>query len=186
MTFQPLKSQPLKLSLLTAGAIATMGQAAQAEHSEQLYAQLYAQTVRLCDRGEFPKAFVRVDTQSGDPLRVRATPNGTPVGLIPDGWAVRVLEWSRNGYWVKVTSHFGSAPRFGFGTAPDFAEGWVSAGYVQDEGRSCFKPEGVGQLVQPEVFGAAPVEVQRDWLALGDTLEQTLANAPGDVTGERE
>ena len=111
--------------------------------------------------------------QSGDPLRVRSQPAGTQIGLIPDGWAVRVLEWSRNGYWVKVTSHFGFDPgEFGFGSAPDFAEGWVSAGFVKDEGRHCFKPGGVGQIVQPEVFGAAPVEVQGDWLAMADALAE--------------
>lgn len=165
MTFQPLK-----VSLLTVGALAIAGQAARAEGGEQLYAQ----TVQLCDRGEFPKAYVRVNTQSGDPLRVRIEPAGRQIGLIPDGWAVRVLEWSRNGYWVKVTSHFGTWEPgrigSGFGSAPDFAEGWVSAGYVKDEGRHCFKPQGVGQLLQPGVFGAAPVEVQSDWLAMGDIL----------------
>jgi len=160
--------QPLKLSLLTAGALVAVGQAAQADNSEQLYAQ----TVQLCDRGEFPKAFVRVDTQSGDSLRVRSAPAGEPIGLIPDGWAVRVLEWSRNGYWVKVTGHFGAAPPFGFGNAPDFVEGWVSAGFVEDEGRHCFKPGAVGRLVQPEVFGAEPVEVQSDWLAMADGLAE--------------
>ena len=164
MTFHPLK-----LSLGVAGGLLAMGQAAQADSGEQLYAQ----TVQLCDRGEFPRAYVRVNTQSGDPLRVRSQPAGTQIGLIPDGWAVRVLEWSRNGYWVKVTSHFGFDPgEFGFGSAPDFAEGWVSAGFVKDEGRHCFKPGGVGQIVQPEVFGAAPVEVQGDWLAMADALAE--------------
>ncbi|MEM6451454.1 MAG: SH3 domain-containing protein [Cyanobacteria bacterium P01_D01_bin.105] len=162
MTFQPLK-----YSLLTAGALFALGQTARAEDGSQLYAQ----TVQLCNRGEFPRSYVRVNTQSGDPLRVRSQPAGTQIGLIPDGWAVRVLEWSRNGYWVKVTSHFGFDPgEFGFGSAPDFAEGWVSAGYVKDEGRHCFKPEGVGQLVAPEVFGTLPVEVQGDWLATADSL----------------
>ena len=169
MTFQPLK-----VSLLTAGALALVTQAAQAEASEQLYAQ----TVSLCDRGEFPKAYVRINTRSGEPLRVRLRPEGQQIGLIPNGWAVRVLEWSRNGYWVKVTSQYGSwAPGrigSGFASAPDFAEGWVSAGYVQDAGRHCFKPEAVGQLVQPEVFGAEPVEVQSDWLAMGDELAKAL------------
>ena len=173
--------QPLRVSLLTAGALALATQAAQAEGSKQLYAQ----TVSLCDRGEFPKAYVRINTSAGDPLRVRLEPAGRQIGLIPDGWAVRVLEWSRNGYWVKVTSQYGSwTPGRGglvFASAPDFAEGWVSAGYVQDAGRHCSKPEAVGQLVQPEIFGAQPVEVQSDWIAMADALSdepsETLSEA---------
>ena len=178
MTIQPLKRSAMTAGMaagLVAGALVTLGQTAHAQENSQVSRQLYAQTVQLCDRGEFPKAFVRINTSSGDPLRVREEPAGAQIGLIPDGWAVRVLEWSRNGYWVKVTGHYGSAPRFGFGNAPDFREGWVSAGYVEDEGRLCSKPRAVGQLVQPEVFGAEPVEVQSDWLAMGDVLaESTL------------
>lgn len=160
-----LKSLKFPLFLLTISALSGLGQSAQ------------AQSVQLCSEddfpsrpGEFPKAYVQIQT-SGSPLRVRASPAGSQIGLIPNGWNVRVLEWSRNGYWVKVTSQFGSWDnRRGFASAPDFAEGWVSAGYVRDAGRSCQKPGATAQLLRPEVFGAQPVEVQGDWLAMGDML----------------
>ncbi len=166
-----MASQSLKfpLFLLTIGALSGIGQSAQAEEGVQ-----YAQAIQGCPNGGFPVPYVRIAT-SGSPLRVRATPAGNPIGSIPNGWAVRVLEWSRNGYWVKVTDQygFGGTPPI-FNSAPDFREGWVSAGYVKDLSRSCEKPSATAQLLQPEVFGARPVEVQGDWLAMGDTLADTF------------
>ncbi len=170
-----LKSLKFPLFLLTVSALSGLGQSAQAQNVQ-------AQSVQLCQdddfpsrAGEFPKAYVQIQT-SGDPLRVRASPAGQQIGLIPNGWNVRVLEWSRNGYWVKVTSQYGSWDnRMGFGNAPDFAEGWVSAGYVRDMGRSCQKPGATAQLLRPAVFGLRPVEVQSDWLLMGDMLAARVA-----------
>ena len=161
-----MASQPLKfpLFLLTAGALSGIAQSAQAQSGVQ-----YAQAVQACQYGGFPVPYVRINT-SGSPLKVRATPAGKPIGLIPNGWSVRVLEWSLNGYWVKVTSQYGDMGSFGFANAPDFREGWVSAGYVKDLSRSCEKPSATAQLLQPKLFGARPVEVQGDWLAMGDAL----------------
>lgn len=157
----------LPLLILFSGAIASFAQKAQADDST------LAQVVRGCQFGGFPKYFSEVTT-NGDPLRVRATPNGQPIGLIPDGWQVVVLEWSRNGVWARVTNHFSiDYPRFA--SAPDFREGWVSAGYLKDLGRFCDKPANVGQLLQPEVFGAQPIEVQGDWVALADRLAETVS-----------
>lgn len=187
MSLHPLK---LPLFLLTIGALlgwsqgAAQGAAQEAsqEASQELDqitqteadGQQYAQAVQACQYGGLPRAYVRIET-TGSPLRVRSSPAGASIGLIPNGWAVRVLEWSRNGYWVKVTSHFDVDPQaFGstvfFGSAPEFREGWVSAGYVKDLGRSCEKPEAAAMLLQPALFGAQPVEVQSDWLATGDLL----------------
>jgi Bacterial SH3 domain len=132
-----------------------------------------AQVVRGCEYGGFPKYYSRIRTNNNDPLRVRAAANGKVIGAVPNGWAVVVLEWSRNGVWAKVTSHNGDPGQYGFGNAPDFREGWVAAAYLEDLGRFCEKPESVAQLVQPNLFGAAPVEVQSDWLAMGDALAAT-------------
>ncbi len=157
----------LPLLILFSGVIASFAQKAQADDST------LAQVVRGCQFGGFPKYFSEVTT-NGDPLRVRATPNGQPIGLIPNGWQVVVLEWSRNGVWARVTNHFSiDYPRFA--SAPDFREGWVSAGYLKDLGRFCDKPANVGQLLQPEVFGAQPIEVQGDWVALADRLAETVS-----------
>lgn len=166
-TFHPMSQNALKLSftVFLAGAIASLGQSAQAEE--------IAQVIRGCEYGDFPQYYSRIQTNQGDPLRVRATPAGRVIGSIPDGWAVVVLEWTRNGVWARVTSHFGNVGPYGFASAEYFREGWVSAAYLKDLGRFCDKPAAVAQLVQPEVFGAQPVEVQGDWLALGDALAAT-------------
>ncbi len=182
MTLQHLK---FPFFLLAIGTLSGLGSGAQATDSAQPTdsaqseegAQYYAQTVQTCQSGGFPSYYVRIQTNNGDALKVRSTPAGTAIGLIPNGWAVRVLEWSRNGYWVKVTSHFesrGGPQTISFGSAPEFREGWVSAGYVKDLGRFCEKPEAAAMLLQPEVFGARPVEVQGDWLAMGDGLAKRL------------
>ncbi len=156
----------LSLLILLSGAIASFAQKAHADDS------MVAQTVRGCKYGGFPKYYSQVKTNSGSPLRVRATPDGKPIGVIPDGWQVVVLEWSRNGVWARVTNHFGiDNPHFA--SAPDFREGWISAGYLKDLGRFCEKPASIAQLLQPEIFGAQPVEVQGDWLAMGDRLAET-------------
>lgn len=159
----------LPLAMLTVSAIAGLGQAVQAHES----AEQIAQVVRGCEYGGFPQYYSRVTTNQGDPVRVRATPAGRTIGSIPDGWSVVVLEWTRNGVWARVTSHFGDVSGYGFASAEYFRDGWVSAAYLKDLGRFCDKPSAVAQLVQPEVFGAQPVEVQGDWLALGDALAET-------------
>lgn len=175
-----MASQPLKfpLFLLTVGALSGLAQSTQASAQANTQGSAgvqYAQAVQACQYGGFPVPYVRIST-SGSPLQVRATPAGNPIGLIPNGWAVRVLEWSRNGYWVKVTDQYGygGVPST-FNNAPDFREGWVSAAYVKDLSRSCEKPSATAQLLQPEVFGARPVEVQGDWLAIGDALAESTA-----------
>jgi hypothetical protein len=157
------------LFALVVGALSGIGQSAQAESG-----QLQAQTVQACEFGGFPGYYVRVQTNSGDDLAIRSAPAGTVVGAVPNGWAVRVLEWSRNGYWVKITSQYAYAGPIAFGSAPNFREGWVSAGYVKDLGRFCDKPLEAAQLVQPEIFGDRPVQVQGDWLAMADQLAQSL------------
>jgi Bacterial SH3 domain len=154
--------------LLLSGLIVSLGPKAQAAEALQV-----AQVVRGCQYDGFPKYYSRIRTNNNDPLRVRAAANGKVIGAVPNGWAVVVLEWSRNGVWAKVTSHHGDPGQYGFGNAPDFREGWVAAAYLEDLGRFCEKPESVAQLVQPNLFGAAPVEVQSDWLAMGDALAAT-------------
>ncbi|MGB0562874.1 MAG: SH3 domain-containing protein, partial [Spirulinaceae cyanobacterium] len=133
-----------------------------------------AQLVKTCGtenngRRDFPLFYAEVTTD-GSPLRIRDEPAGEQVGLVPDGWKLVVLEWSRNGVWARVTGAYGFIFPGGFVSAPEFEEGWVAAGYLKDLGRFCNKPTAVGQLVQPELLGATPVEVQTDWLALGDAL----------------
>lgn len=130
----------------------------------------YAQVVSPCPYSDsYPNFYVQVVTNDGDPLRVRSRPNGRVVGAAQDGWNVRLLEWSRDGAWARITSPW-SSPGIGNGSG----EGWVSAAYVKEVGRFCSKPRGVAELVQPEVFGAEPVQVQSDWLAMGDVLSEDL------------
>lgn len=167
---QPTWKLPLLLFMF--GCLASLGQKAYAADSSRDVAQV----VRGCQYGDFPKYFSRVTTNDGDPLRVRSTPSGEAIGAIPNGWAVVVLEWSRNGVWARVSSHFGEIENPGFGSAPDFREGWVAAAYLKDLGRFCDKPESVSQLVQPELFGQQPLEIQGDWLALADRLADTAFN----------
>jgi hypothetical protein len=156
---------PLALALLLSVPLLSLAPQAQAAET----APQVAQVVRGCEYGGFPKYYSRIRTNNNDPLRVRVAANGKVIGAIPNGWAVVVLEWSRNGVWAKVTNHWGTdEPRFG--SAPDFREGWVAAAYLEDLGRYCEKPESVAQLAQPALFGAQPVEVQSDWLAMGDAL----------------
>jgi hypothetical protein len=151
--------------LLLSGLIVSLAPQAQAATAAQV-----AQVVQSCQYDGFPKYYSRIRTKTNDPLRVRASANGKVIGAIPNKWAIVVLEWSRNGVWAKVTSHHGDPGQRGFGNAPDFREGWVAAAYLEDLGRFCEKPESVAQLVQPQLFGAQPVEVQSDWLAMGDAL----------------
>jgi hypothetical protein len=157
------------LLALVAGALSGPGQSAQAESGQQ-----YAQTVQGCEFGGFPGYFVRIET-NGDDLAIRSAPAGAVVGAVPNGWAVRVLEWSRNSYWVRITSQYAYAgDDLALMSAPNFREGWVSAGYVKDLGRFCDKPLEAAELVQPEIFGDRPVQVQGDWLAMVDQLAQNL------------
>ena len=168
----PQKLWTLPLFTLFVGALSALGQSARAEDN----AQQLAQVVQRCEYGGFPDYYSRITTNDGDPLNVRATPDGRVIGSIPDDWAVVVLEWTRNGAWARVTSHFGNIGRIGFASAPRFREGWVSAAYLKDLGRFCDKPASVGQLLQPQIFGEQPVEVQGDWLAAGDLLADAIAS----------
>ncbi|NEO83911.1 MAG: SH3 domain-containing protein [Spirulina sp. SIO3F2] len=162
---------PRKFSLLmlTLGIITSLGQTVQAaEPASEL-----AQVVNHCKpRSDFPLFYSQVTTEGGR-LRIREEPAGEIIGYIPNGWKIVVLEWTRNGVWARVTGPGGfTFPEYA--SAPDFVEGWVSAGYLKDLGRFCAKPDGVGQLLQPEVLGVEPVTVQEDWLAMGDALAGQL------------
>lgn len=169
----PQKYWKLPLLIVLSGAIASFAQEAQADDST------LAQVVRSCEYNGFPKYYSQVTTNSGDPLRVRSAPDGQSIGAIPDGWQVVVLEWSRNGIWARVTNHFGiDNPQFV--NAPNFREGWVSAAYLKDLGRFCEKPASVAQLLQPEIFGEQPIEVQGDWLAFGDRLAEATLSPQSD------
>lgn len=176
----------LPFLLLSVGALASTATQAEAreqqttttaETSAQEAALLLAQTVQRCDDGRYPKFYARVETSS-DPLVVRQAPNRSIVGSIPKGWEVIVYEWSDDGAWARVASHFsqysGYRPnsRISFASAPDFSSGWVSAAYLKDIGRFCDKPAFLTSLVEPEVFGAQPVEVQADWLVAADSLAE--------------
>jgi hypothetical protein len=90
MTLQHLK---LPFFLLTVSALSGLNQSAHATESPQLYAE----TVQACQNGGFPHYYVRIQTNTSESLRVWNSPTGTAIGSIPDGWTVRVLEWSRNG-----------------------------------------------------------------------------------------
>lgn len=168
MSINPWK---LPLLTLTLGISASLGQNAQAS---ELTSEL-AQVVNHCKpRSDFPLFYSQVTTEGGR-LRIREEPAGEIVGYIPNGWKIVVLEWTRNGVWARVTGPQGLVLPDGYVSAPDFrTEGWVSAGYLKDLGRFCAKPDGVGQLVQPEVLGVEPVAVQEDWLAMGDALAGQL------------
>lgn len=195
ITMRPILRQPhgkLPFVLFLSSVLASLGQAAQAnEQTEarrpievrpQIEAmgsaelQRVAQVVRGCQYGGFPQYYSRVTT-NGDSLRIRATPAGRVIGAAPNGWSVVVLEWSRNGVWARITSHFGDVGPYGFASAEYFRDGWVSAAYLKDLGRFCDKPPVVGQRVEPELFGEAAIEVQGDWLALGDALAKTASSS---------
>ncbi|MEM8641583.1 MAG: SH3 domain-containing protein [Cyanobacteria bacterium P01_G01_bin.54] len=180
-----MPSTPWKFPFFTLllGILASLGQAAtqtaaqaatQATHLPAAMPGSLAQVVNSCgsennNRRDFPLFYAEVTTDGSD-LRIREEPAGEPVGLVPDGWKLVVLEWSRNGVWARVTGAYGFIFPGGFSSAPEFVEGWVAAGYLKDLGRFCDKPTAVGQLMQPELFGINPVAVEADWLALGDAL----------------
>ncbi|NEO83912.1 MAG: SH3 domain-containing protein [Spirulina sp. SIO3F2] len=167
--------------LLWLSIVSSLAQATQARATTpQPASKTLAQVVEPCEYGGFPKFYARITTNEGDTLNIRAnpSPSGAVIGAAPHGWAVRVLSWSRDGAWARITDHFGGgAP---LGGAPSLREGWVSAAYLKDLGRFCDKPVlndgAVGQLMQPELLGSKPVEVQRDRLATGDILSAMLPN----------
>ena len=175
----------LPLLLICSGAIVSTATQAEAreqqatttETTAQSTAPLIAQAVQRCDDNRYPNFYARVAT-SQDPLAVRQAPNSTVIGTIPKDWEVIVYEWSDDGAWARVASHFS---RYGgyeanvrprFANAPDFSSGWVSAVYLKDIGRFCNKPANMASLIQPEVFGNQPVAIQEDWLAAADSLAQ--------------
>lgn len=192
-----ITSWQLPFLTLILGIIANLGQTAQATNqvteapsglslsesaSSGLTPPELAQVVNHCKpRSNFPLFYAQVTTDGGR-LRVREEPAGDVVGYIPNDWKIVVLEWTRNGVWARVTGPGGfTLPSYV--SAPDFEEGWVSAGYLKDLGRFCTKPDGVGQMLAPEVLGAEPVAVQTDRLAMGDALAADLAPATEHETG---
>jgi hypothetical protein len=124
--------------------------------------------------------YVRIVTKQGDPLRVRSAPNGAVIGAIPSGWAVVPVRRDRTGRWLRITSHFGEVTEkdmpYGFGSAPHFRTGWVSAQFVKNLGTFCEKPQEVSQLQQTDLVADQDILVQEDWLALGDRIAQLNAN----------
>ena len=175
----------LPLFLLATGALLSVATQAEARGSQPVVpevadsslgaAPLLAQAVQRCEDDRYPSFYARVATNR-EPLTVRLAPNSTVVGSIPKNWEVIVYEWSNDGAWARVSHHFS---RYGgyqpnsrplFANAPDFSSGWVSAAYLKDIGRFCDKPANLASLLQPEVLGSKPVEVQGDWLAAADSL----------------
>lgn len=149
----------LSLFVLVLGALTTSSIGTEDAH---------AQVVSPCPFStRYPDYYVRIKTNDGDPLRVRSSPNGTVIGAAENGWSVRLLEWSRDGAWVRILSPWDSP---NLSSTPYGSEGWVSAAYVEEVGRFCEKPRSFGQLMQPEVFGAEPVQVQGDWIATAEGL----------------
>jgi Bacterial SH3 domain len=136
-------------------------------------------TEAACEfEGQVRKPYVRVVTQ-GDPLRVRATPNGPVVGALPNGWAVVPVKRDRTGEWIRVTLHYGDDDRIvkiEYPSAPDFSTGWVSAKYVENIGSFCDKPMEVSLLERSDLVAQQEILVQEDWLALGDRIAQLNAN----------
>ena len=173
------------LSLLAIGAVSAQASTAGAANGQvsadtsvegEGSIQL-AQANLRCEEGTHANFYAQIATNSG-PLLVRSVPAGTVVGAIPKGWTVIVLEQSDNGQWSRVASRYAKYDSYRagssvfFGNAPDFSEGWVSTAYLKHLGRFCEKPMNVSQLLQTEIFGQRPVEVQSDWLAMGDMLAE--------------
>lgn len=141
-----------------------------------------AQAVKPCFAEAYPLPYAEVITDK-DPLTVRNKPNGKAIGSIPKGWKVTVLQWTRNGFWAFVSGPYGYGPTQGFVSAEKFREGWVSARFLKDLGRSCDKPGAAVSLVlpatQPFPHQASTVPASTvpastvhpsDWVALGDWL----------------
>jgi hypothetical protein len=117
------------------------------------------------------QAYARVVTES-TPLRIRATPNGRVIGAVPRGWAVVVVAQDSTGQWTKITSHFGDVGEMGFGSAPNFRDGWVATRFLSNLGQFCEKPMAMG--VAPLMAVQTQTEVNPvDWLQLGDRIAQT-------------
>ena len=173
------------ISLLAVGAMSTQASTAGAANSQIAADALtesesgvqLAQANLRCEEGTHANFYAQIETSSG-PLLVRSVPAGAVVGAIPKGWTVIVLEQSDNGQWSRIASRYAKYDSYRagrsipFGNAPDFSEGWVSTAYLKHLGRFCEKPMNVSQLLQPEIFGQRPVEVQSDWLAMGDMLAE--------------
>jgi len=175
--------------ILWSGLVGSLAQTAQAATSPQpptpqqldsqaLAPHTLAQVVEACEYGGYPKFYARITTNDRDDLNIRANPrsSGAVIGSVPHGWAVRVLSWSRDGAWARIVDHYGGVGHLG--GAPHLKEGWVSAAYLKDLGRSCNKPllndGAVGQLAQPELLGTQPIKVQHDAVAIADNLATLL------------
>ncbi|MEM9540838.1 MAG: hypothetical protein AAGA60_15195 [Cyanobacteria bacterium P01_E01_bin.42] len=115
-----------------------------------------------------PRHYARVIT-TDDPLSVRSTPNGDPIGSIPQGWAVVTNGKDSTGDWTHVTSHHGSGDYFV--NAPRFRTGWVSTRFLRPLGRYCYKPTALLKL-PGLLFGGSFVTVQEDWTQRGDRLSR--------------
>lgn len=133
------------------------------------------QLAQTCPYGDKPQPYARVVTQR-DPLVVRSSPNGRIIGSIPKGWAVVTVRKDSTGRWVRVTSHYGDIQGLAFGSAPDFASGWVSAKFLKNIGTHCEKPMATSSLLQPELFGQRETVVQADWVELGDRIASMIGN----------
>lgn len=119
------------------------------------------------------KTYARVIT-AGDPLRIRATPNGRPIGSVPRGWTVVVQGRDASGQWTKITSHFGDVS-IGFASAPDLRAGWVATRFLRTLGDFCEKPMAMGLMGSPTAL-ATPAAA--DWLTLGDEIARASQPKP--------
>ncbi len=118
-----------------------------------------------------PQFYARVITDA-DPLSVRSTPNGGVIDSIPQGWAVVTNGKDSTGNWTHITNHFGNIGLFGFASAPNFREGWVSTRFLRPLGRYCYKPTAF--LKFPSLlFGGSPAMVGEDWLQRGDRFSDS-------------
>ncbi|MBD2465153.1 SH3 domain-containing protein [Oscillatoria sp. FACHB-1407] len=128
---------------------------------------------QACPEGQTRQLYARVTTR--DPngsLNIRSRPStgGAVIGSVPNRWEVVVIEREPSGQWARITSHWGDPHPYGFGSAPDFREGWVSASFLRTLGRFCDKPSDPYSLIQPELFGDRTVVVQDDWLETADHI----------------
>ena len=138
--------------------------------TESLEVDPIAQGTTACPESwQKRQTYARVVTQS-TPLQVRATPGGQVVGSIPKGWLVVVEETNSTGEWTKITSHFGNVDGYGYGSAPDFHDGWVASRFLSIVGDFCEKPFALAGTL---LIAAAPADnLQLDWLQMGDRIAQ--------------
>ncbi|MDX2213426.1 MAG: SH3 domain-containing protein [Oculatellaceae cyanobacterium bins.114] len=132
---------------------------------------------QACPDGQTRQLFARITTR--DPngslnIRSRPSASGAIIGSVPSGWEVVVVEREPSGRWARITGHWGDPYPYGFGSAPDFREGWVSTSFLRTLGRLCDKPSDPYSLLQPELFGDRTVMLQEDWLEVADQVSASL------------